>query len=410
MRPKTAWILYDFANSAFATTVMAGFFPLAFKRYWHGGDVTDSTFQLGLANAAASALILIAAPLLGAIADQGRLHKRLLAAFAFLGIAATFALALLQAGMATAALVCFGLGLVGFSGANIFYDALLTAVAEPDEYERVSSLGFALGYLGGGLLFAVNVAMTLKPHWFGVASPEQALRLAFASVALWWLVFSLPLLVKVGERPCRRLSPALVAAAGRQVIRTLGHVRAHRPAFLFLVAYWFYIDGVDTIVRMAVDYGLAIGLGWEGLIAALLLVQFVGFPAAVAYGRLGERIGAKPAILLGLAVYVGVTAFAARLDSAAEFYALAVLIGLVQGGVQALSRAYYARLIPKALAAEFFGFYNMLGKFAAVLGPLLVGITGRWFEDPRAGIFSVVVLFLIGGGVLSRVRAPVVAS
>ena len=404
MQPKTAWILYDFANSAFATTVMAGFFPLFFKQYWHGGEATDSTFQLGVVNAAASGLILLSAPLLGAIADQGRLHKRFLAGFAFLGILATAALALLQAGMATAALVCFGLGLVGFSSANIFYDSLLMAVAEPHEYERVSSLGFALGYLGGGLLFAFNVAMALKPHWFGLTDATQAIRLAFASVAVWWLAFTIPLLRKMGERPSRRLNMAVIVDGWRQVVRTLGHVRAHRPAFLFLVAYWFYIDGVDTIVRMAVDYGLAIGLGWQGLIAALLLVQFVGFPAAIAYGRLGEWIGTKRAILLGLAVYVGVTAFAAKLNSAAEFYALAVLIGLVQGGVQALSRAYYAHLIPKAMAAEFFGFYNMLGKFAAVLGPLLVGVTGRLFDDPRAGIFSIVVLFLIGGGILLRVR------
>ncbi|BCX81452.1 MFS transporter, UMF1 family [Methylomarinovum caldicuralii] len=410
MQPKTAWILYDFANSAFATTVMAGFFPLFFKQYWHGGDPVDSTFQLGLANAAASGLILVTAPLLGAVADQGRLHKRLLVGFALLGICATFALALLQAGMAPHALLCFGLGLVGFSGANVFYDSLLVEVAKPAEYERISSLGFALGYLGGGLLFALNVAMALKPQWFGLASSEQALRLAFASVAVWWLVFTLPLLWKVGEKPSRRLSLSLVGDAWRQVVRTLGHVRAHRPAFLFLVAYWFYIDGVDTIVRMAVDYGLAIGLGWKGLIAALLLVQFVGFPAAIAYGRLGEWIGAKRAILLGLAVYVAVTAFAAKLDSATEFYALAVLIGLVQGGVQALSRAYYAHLIPRHMAAEFFGFYNMLGKFAAVLGPLLVGVTGRLAGDPRAGIFSIVALFLIGGAVLLRVRPQVVAS
>lgn len=403
LTPKTAWILYDFANSAFATTVMAGFFPLFFKQFWHGGDATDSTFQLGLANAVASGLILVSAPLLGAIADQGRLHKRLLVGFALTGIAATFALAGLGAGMALAALSLYALGLIGFSGANIFYDSLLVAVAEPRDYERTSSLGFALGYLGGGLLFVLNVAMALKPHCFGLASADQAIRLAFASVALWWLVFTLPLLFKVGEKPVRRIDAALLAAAWRQVLRTLGHVRSHRPAFLFLMAYWFYIDGVDTIVRMAVDYGLAIGLGWQGLIGALLLVQFVGFPAAIAYGRLGEWIGAKRAILLGLLVYAGVTLFAARLNSSLEFYALAVMIGLVQGGVQALSRAFYAHLIPKDMAAEFFGFYNMLGKFAAVLGPLLVGVTAAVFDDPRAGIFSVLLLFLVGGALLLRV-------
>ena len=400
---KTAWVLYDFANSAFATTVMAGFFPLFFKQYWHGGQATESTFQLGVANAAASALILITAPLLGAVADQGRLHKRFLAFFALLGIVATFALAPLGQGMSLAALLLYGIGLVGFSGANIFYDSLLVEVAEPREYERLSSYGFAVGYFGGGLLFAINVAMALQPQWFGLASSEQAIKFAFATVAAWWLLFTLPLLWKVGEKPTSPLNPALIAAGWRQVVRTLVHIRAHRPAFLFLVAYWFYIDGVDTIVRMAVDYGLAIGLGWQGLIAALLLVQFIGFPAAIVFGRLGERIGTKRAILLGLVVYCGVTLFAAFLDSAREFYALAVMIGLVQGGVQALSRAYYAHLIPRNMAAEFFGFYNMLGKFAAVIGPLLVGITAALFDDPRAGIFSVLILFVIGAVLLLKV-------
>ncbi|WP_022947701.1 MFS transporter [Methylohalobius crimeensis] len=400
---QISWALYDFANSAFATTVMAGFFPLFFKQYWHGGGATESTFQLGLANAAASGLILITAPVLGAIADQGRLHKAFLTCFALLGIGATFFLALLGPGLALAALCLYGVGLLGFSGANIFYDSLLMEIAQPDEYERVSSLGFALGYLGGGLLFAFNVWMVMKPEFFGLASPEQAIRFSFASVAVWWLLFSLPLLLRVRERPLDQPRKQLIRRGWGQFIQTLRNIRAHRPAFLFLLAYWFYIDGVDTIVRMAVDYGLGIGLDWQALILALLLVQFIGFPAAIVFGQLGTKIGAKRAILLGLLVYIGVTVFAAGLDSAAEFYSLAVMIGLVQGGVQALSRACFAHLIPKQYAAEFFGFYNMLGKFAAVIGPVLVGVTGYLLQDPRAGILSILILFIIGAGLLMRV-------
>nr|BAL52424.1 MFS transporter, UMF1 family [uncultured Gammaproteobacteria bacterium]BAL54520.1 MFS transporter, UMF1 family [uncultured Gammaproteobacteria bacterium] len=403
--PRVAWALYDFANSAFATTVMAGFFPLFFKQYWHQGDPSASTFALGVVNAASSALIMILAPLLGAIADQGRLHKALLFGFSLLGIAATFGLAPLGPGLATAALILYGFGLIGFSGANIFYDSLLVEVAKPQDYERVSSLGFALGYLGGGLLFAGNVGTVLNPALLGLASPEQAIRLSFASVATWWLVFSVPLCLYVPQKPTAKPSLSLVRQGWRQCVATLSHLRAHRPAFLFLIAYWLYIDGVDTIVRMAVDYGLNLGLAWKDLILALLLVQFIGFPAAILFGRLGESIGAKRAIFLGLWVYIGVTVFAAGLSSAAEFYVLAGLIGLVQGGVQALSRSLYAHLIPKACAAEFFGFYNMLGKFAAVLGPFLVGATGLLFQDPRAGILSVLVLFILGAGLLHQVPA-----
>ncbi len=401
--PKLAWALYDFANSAFATTVMAGFFPLFFKQYWHSGTSAESTFALGIANAASSVLILISAPFLGAIADQGRLHKAFLIGFTLLGVGATFPLALLGPGLYLSASVLYGLGVIGFSGANIFYDALLVAVALPREYERVSSLGFALGYLGGGLLFLINVGTALEPQTFGLASAEHAIRLSFASVAAWWLIFSLPLGWWVKEQPKTYPKLKLLKLSLQQCLKTFRNLRAHRPAFLFLIAYWFYIDGVDTIVRMAVDYGLSVGLAWQDLILALLLVQFIGFPAALAYGWIGEKLGPKRAVFMGLLVYIGVTVFAARIASAFEFYTLAVLIALVQGGVQALSRSLYAHLIPKAYAAEFFGFYNMLGKFAAVIGPFLVGATNLALGDPRAGILSVLILFALGAGLLLKV-------
>ena len=406
-RPVIAWAFYDWANSAFATTVMAGFFPLFFKQYWAGGlDSTASTFQLGLGNAVASLLIVLAAPLLGAIADRGGLRKRFLLLFALLGMACTAALGAVGEGEWAAALGLFVAATVGFMGANVFYDALLTVVAREQDWDVVSALGYALGYLGGGLLFGVNVAMTLSPASFGLEGPAQAVRFAFFSVGLWWLLFSVPLMLMVREPPVARRLPGggLVRAGYRQVRDTFAHIRQLRPVFLFLVAYWLYIDGVDTIVRMAVDYGLAIGLEQTHLIGALLITQFVGFPAALAFGWLGQRLGARRGIYLAIGVYVGVTLWATVIGAPWEFYVLAACIGLVQGGIQALSRSLYARLIPADKAAEFFGFYNMLGKFAALLGPLMVGYVSLASGSHRAGMLSLILLFVSGAWLLSRVE------
>ncbi|MDF1555364.1 MAG: MFS transporter [Deferrisomatales bacterium] len=399
-----AWALYDWANSAFATTVMAGFFPLFFKQYWNAGvEATVSTFRLGVANSAAGVLVALAAPVLGAIADRGGGRKRSLGLFLSLGVVCTGALYGVSQGGWVAAAVLYGAAVVGFSGANIFYDALLVEVAAADQFDWVSALGFSLGYLGGGVLFAFNVALTLWPGAFGLADAAAAVRVSFLSVAVWWGLFSVPLFTRVPERVRRGSTAGLVGQGFRQLATTFHGVRRLKVTFTFLLAYWIYIDGVDTIVRMAVDFGLSIGLDHKSLITALLLVQFVGFPAALVFGRLGQRIGAKRGILLGLAVYLGVTVWGAFLDSAAEFYGLAVAIGLVQGGVQALSRSLFARMVPTSRSAEFFGFYNMMGKFAAVVGPLLMGWVGLLTGSSRASILAVAVLFLVGGGLLLTV-------
>ncbi len=404
-RQQVSWALYDWANSAFATTVMAGFFPLFFKQYWSGGvDATVSTFRLGLANSLAGIAVAVLAPLLGAVADRGGTRKGFLAGFALLGAGATGALFAAGQGQWVLAASLYGLGIVGFSGANVFYDALLVSVAGERRVDVVSALGYSLGYLGGGLLFAVNVAMTLWPGAFGLAGAAEAVRVSFVTVAVWWALFSLPLLFAVPEPPFAgtRRAPGLAAVAGgfRQLAATFREVRRLKVVFVFLCGYWLYIDGVDTIVRMAVDYGLSIGLDQKSLIAALLLTQFVGFPAALAFGKLGERVGPKPGIFVCLAVYLGVTVWGAYLETAAEFFGLAVAIGLVQGGVQSLSRSLYARLIPPSKAAEFFGFYNMMGKFAAVVGPVLMGWTAMATGNPRAAILSVALLFVAGGACL----------
>ncbi len=405
-RQIISWSMYDWANSAYATTVMAGFFPIFFKQYWSAGaDVTDSTFHLGVANSLASVLIAALAPLLGAVADRAGARKKFLLTFGLLGVVMTGSLYFVQRGDWVAATTLYVLASVGFLGGNIFYDALLVNVAHPNQRDRVSSLGYALGYLGGGLLFAVNVWMTLQPQTFGLADAGEAVRLSFVCVALWWAVFALPLLIFVKEAGAddAHLSLAAISQGLRQFMQTFREIRQLRMVWVFLIGYWLYIDGVDTIVVMAVDYGMSLGFDSNSLIIALLITQFVGFPAALVFGRLGERIGSKRSIFIAIAVYVGVTAWAYQISNITEFYAIAVTIGLVQGGIQALSRSLYSRLIPQDKSAEFFGFYNMLGKFATVLGPLLMGWVGVISGSPRVAILSLMVLFVAGAAVLWRV-------
>jgi len=424
-RAVWGWAIYDWANSAFATTVMAGFFPVFFKQYWsHGTEVTTSTAQLGFGNALAGLLVALMAPLLGAIADRGGVRKKFLICFAYLGVLASAGLFFVAKGQWALAILVYVLGVIGFSGANIFYDALLPGIAGEGRVDRVSSLGFSMGYLGGGVLFLINVLMTLMPGRFGLADPATAVRLSFLTVALWWGVFTLITIFWVPEPPVGPAAqgPSALKAGWRQLAGTFRRARHLKTVSLFLLAYWFYIDGVDTIIRMAVDYGMSLGFAANDLIVALLLVQFIGFPAALVFGRLGERWGVRRAIYLAIGVYIGVTLWGTLMRERHEFFILAGVIGLVQGGVQALSRSYYTRIIPKDKTAEFFGFYNMLGKFATIMGPALMGVVGlavrRWAMPPspspeqiqavgqlatRWSLGSVVVLFLIGLLLFSRV-------
>jgi UMF1 family MFS transporter len=404
-RPIFAWALYDWANSVFATTVMAGFFPVFFKLYWNAGsDAVVSTARLGFTNSAASIVILVAAPILGAIADGGGARKKFLGVFTALGIVTSAGLWFVAQGdWAMAALVYF-LAAVGFSGGIIFYDALIVAVSPPDRYDEVSAFGFSLGYIGGGVLFAVNVAMTLSPATFGLADDAAAVRLSFVTVAVWWLIFSIPLFRQVPEPPRTGDTASAVASGLRSLAKTLREHRTHRMAGVFLIAYFFYIDGVHTIIRMAVDYGLSLGFPAESLIIALLITQFVGFPAALAFGLVARRVGPKPTLYFGVVVYVAVTVYAYFMTSVIEFYVLAAVVGLVQGGVQAISRSLYARFVPPAQSGEFFGFFNMLGRFAAIVGPSLVAITGLLTGSSRLGILSVIIVLVIGAVLLAFVR------
>ncbi len=382
---------------------MAGFFPLFFKEYWSAGmEVGESTFWLGSANSIASIIVAAFAPVLGAIADRGSAKKRFLIFFALMGIVMTGSLFLVAEGNWGMAVVLYILAIIGFAGGNIFYDSLLPDIADERRVDVVSAFGFAMGYLGGGLLFAINVCMTLWPETFGLADSSQAVRISFLMVACWWALFSIPVFLFVDE-PGAAEDIGFVRATREgfaQLVSTFAEIRCLKAVFLFLAGYWLYIDGVDTIVRMAVDFGLSLGFDANGLIVALLITQFVGFPAAIAFGKLGERFGAKTGIFIGIGVYICTTIWGYFIQSLAEFYILAVAIGLVQGGVQSLSRSLYTRLIPKGRAAEFFGFYNMMGKFAAVIGPVLMGWVSVATGNPRVSILALLILFISGAVIL----------
>ncbi len=408
-KPVLSWALYDWGNSAFATTVMAGFFPIFYSVLSEDISDQDSQFWFKITLAASGILVAVSAPILGAIGDRGGSRKRFLATFALLGVVMTAGLAWVHAGMWQIGLLLYGLGTIGFSGANIFYDSMLVDVCQEGEFDMVSAYGYGLGYIGGGLLFAVNVLMANKPELFGLANAGAAVKASFVMVAAWWALFTVPLLLGVREMPTPNKASRMQAVREglTQLRQTFGEIRKLRVLLIFLVGYWFYIDAVNTVIRTAVFFGDSVlGLPQADLVTALLATQFVAFPAALAFGWLGERLGPRPAILLGLAVYLGAIVYAWRwLETGADFYLLAVAIGLVQGGVQALSRSLYARLVPASKTAEFFGFFNMVGKFATILGPLLMAavpfvIAGA---DERDSILALALLFIAGGFLLWKV-------
>jgi len=398
--------MYDWANSAFATTVMAGFFPLFFKAYWADpGNPQESTFYLGLANSLASIIVAAMAPFLGAIADRGTAKKKFLFTFAFLGIIMTGGLWFVAQGYWQMAVILYVAASVGFAGGNIFYDSLLPGIADESKVDFTSSLGFALGYIGGGLLFLVNVMMFMYPEAFGISDSAAAIKLAFVSVAIWWAVFSIPVMLFVREPVIYEQVPLMkaVVLGWRQLRDTLHDIRHLKVVGLFLLAYWFYIDGVDTIVKMAVDYGKSLNFEDSALITALLIVQFVAFPAALLYNWFASRIGTKRAVEIAITAYGFITILGYFMKTEQHFFVLAILVGLFQGGIQALSRSLYTRLIPVEKSAEFFGFFNMLGKFAAVVGPFLMGSVTLLTGNARLGILSILILFAVGWFLLRKV-------
>ena len=395
-----SWALYDWANSAFATTVMAGFFPIFFKSYW-ASDLSDaeSTFAIGSVNSLVGLLIAFSAPVLGAFADAGDSKRKFLFSFAFLGIITTGYLFFIPDSSWKLAVIFYGLGVIGFSGANVFYDSLLVTVSKEEERNRTSALGFSLGYLGGGILFLLNVIMFLYPNWFGLESQIDAVLWSFMSVALWWFIFSLPIYLNVKE-PTQNSSGKsvnrIITEAFTSLLNTARSIKEYKSAVIFLLAYFLYMDGVDTIIRMATSYGSDIGLSATSMIQALLLTQFVGFPATLVFGYYADKFGYKYSLSFAIIVYIFVVLFSSQMDTALEFYVVACVVGLVQGGVQAISRSFFSTLIPTNKAAEFFGFYNFIGKSSVFIGPFMVSGIALVTGSPSYGILSLLILFIPG--------------
>ena len=402
-----SWAFIDWANSAFAIVVMTAFFPIFFSKHWCAGtglSTSQSTAYLAFTNSASSVIIAVLAPMLGAIADAGRGKKKFLLAFTLLGASATAALPLVAQGHFLLAAALYAVAAIGFSGNNMFCDALITEVAEPQTYNRVSSLGYALGYIGSGALFLFCTIMVREPARFGLADAPAAIKLAFGITAAWWAVFTIPAMLWIRETgPAPDASHRSLIARGLQQLKTtFFEIRTDRRLLLFLAAYILYIDGVNTVIKMAASFGLSIGLDDGAMLKALIVTQFVAFPSAIAFGRIGERLGARTGILIGISIYAGVCLFATTMDTSAEFFAMAIIIGLVQGGVQALSRSFFASLIPQDKASEYFGFYNMVGKFSAIIGPTLMGLAALAIGT-RFSILALLLLFGFGGWLLTRV-------
>jgi len=404
--------MYDWAISAVQTTVMAAVFPIFYIQV-AGADAgaTKANQWWAISNGIAIAIVAVLSPILGAIADFASAKKKLLAISTAFGVLACAAMFFIEPGDLTFASVLFMLVAIGAAAAVVFYDSLLPHIASQSEVDRVSSAAYAIGYLGGGFLLAVNLAMIQKPAWFGLreAGGTLPVRLSMVSVAIWWLVFSIPLFRHVPEPPRRleqdeQAGQNAIRVAFTRLLETFHELRSFKHAFLMLVAFLIYNDGISTIQKMAAAYGTELGIRRESLITAILIVQFIGVPATFLFGFLARWIGAKRSILAGLVLYLVVSGVAYSMKTAADFYVLAGLVGLVQGGTQALSRSLFSTLIPRYKSGEFFGFYSVFSKFAGIFGPLLfagiIGATG----SSRNAILSVSAFFLIGGILLMFVN------
>ena len=411
---EKSWILYDVANSAFVLVVVTAVMPIFFKEYASQGVAPSvSTANWGFANGLASMVVAIAAPVLGTFADGEGLKKRFFTAFLALGVLATFLLPSVPTGGWLYCLAVFVLARIGFAGANVFYDAFLPDVSNRQRMDWVSSSGYAWGYIGSVIPFLVIIALLfygMRQAGTAALPPLQA-KIGFLVVGCWWLSFSLPMLRNVHQTHFVPLSNHPWRDGFARLFETFREIRRFRQVFLFLIAYFFYIDGVDTIITMATAYGVDIGLSATMLIGAILMIQIIAFPFALLYGRCADRFTGKRMLYAGIGVYCCITLLAFFLPvlpslqmKARLFWLLAFLVATSMGGVQALSRSYFGKLIPVDRSAEFFGFFNIFGKFAAILGPVLVGAVGEGTGHSRYGVLSIFFLFLLGGFFLARVK------
>jgi UMF1 family MFS transporter len=409
-RVVRAWAMYDWANSPFQSTVVNAVFPIFYASYAAAGlDATSATARYAWATTVAVTIVAVLGPILGAVADYRASRKLLLGIFLAVGVVAVEHMVFIQQGGWIFALAVFVVANVGDRLAWVFYDSLLPHIAPADEVDRASSAGYAIGYFGGGVLLLVNLAWLMSPQTFGIPDGAAAAKLSFVSVAIWWVLFSIPLFRRVPEPPpaVDRDGPHRSNAAGTAFVhvwRTFNELRGYRNAFLMLVAFLLYNDGIQTMIRMAAIYGAEVGIDSNAQIAAFVLVQFVGVPCSFLFGTVADRIGAKPAVLISVAVYTGISVLGYFMTTEWQFFALAFLVGTVQGGSQALSRSLFARMVPKDKSSEYFGFFSVFEKFAGVAGPAVFATSVTMFGNSRAAVLSIIVFFILGALVLTRVN------
>lgn len=401
------WVMYDWANSAFATTMMAAVLPIFYSDVAAGTlDKITAQSYWGYTQSAAMLLVAVLAPVLGAIADLSGSKVRFLRIFSYLGILSSILFVFVGKGDYLLASLLLILGTVGFSGGNTFYDALLTDLVPFEKRDYISSKGYAFGYIGGGVLLAVNLAMIMKPAWFGLPNAAVATYASFVSVGTWWYLFSLPLFRRVKDRPVQAgLTVGQYTSAGlRRVWQTMKEITRYPELLKFIIAFWFFNDGINTIITMATIYGHGIGIGTTDLIAALLITQFVGIPFTLLFGKIAERLGSKPSLYLSLGIYVLIVILGYFMNTALHFYLLAILVGFVQGGSQSIARSIYSSLVPAARSAEFFGFLSVSSKFASIFGPFTFALVGQLTGSGRAGILSLILFFGVGIALLATVN------
>ena len=403
---EKSWALYDWGNSAYSMTVMSTILPLYFKSVFvnGGGDPSLSTAYWGYANALSTLLLAVLAPILGTLADYRGYKKKFFSFFFIVGVLFTASLGIVSDKNWAILLFLFLLGAIGFSGSLVFYDSFLVDITPEDRMDRVSTIGYAYGYIGSTIPFIFCMAIVILAQFGKIPlTVSEASRISFILTAIWWGVFTIPMLKRVKQVYGIEVEENPIRKSFVRLGHTLKNIRQHKPLFLFLLAYFFYIDGVDTIIRMATSFGADLGISTTNLLIILLATQFVAFPFAVVYGKLAERFPGKTMLYAGIVIYTFICIYAYFLDSTLEFWILAMLVGTSQGGIQALSRSYFGKLVPKENSNEFFGFYNIFGKFAAILGPFLVGIVTQLTGKTNNGVLSIIVLFIIGGIILVKV-------
>ncbi|HJV32013.1 MAG TPA: MFS transporter [Bacillales bacterium] len=405
-KTEKSWVFYDWANSAYSLIITTAVFPLYFKAAASQAGIasTTSTAYWGYANSIATLLISIFAPLLGTIADYKGFKKKFFTFFFSLGIVFTMVIAVVPHNQWGILLICYVVTVIGYAGANIFYDAFLVDVTTNKRMNLISSKGFAMGYIGSTIPFLISIALIILAQQKILSiTVSTASQVAFAITSLWWGLFTIPMLKNVQQVYYIERVPNPVSSSFKRLLETIIHIKGYRPLFLFLLAYFFYIDGVNTIITMSTTYGSDLGISSENLLIILFVTQIVAAPFSLLYGKLAERFKSKIMLLIGIFIYIIICTYAYFLKTTLDFWILAMLVASSQGGIQALSRSYFAKLVPKESANEFFGFYNIFYKFAAILGPFLVGFTAQMTGNTNSGVFSLIILFVIGGIILLRV-------